>query len=35
MKNSAKSPKMTDKKPLLEYQKHRLELAIDEISTPQ
>ena len=25
---------MTDKKPLLEHQKQRLELAIDEISTP-
>lgn len=32
--NSAKLPKMTDKKPLLEHQKQSIELAIDEISSP-
>jgi len=33
-KNSAKLPKMTNKKPLLSYQKQRLEHAIDAVSTP-
>ncbi len=33
IKNSAKLPKMTNKKPLLEHQKQRLEIAIEWLST--